>query len=278
MDYIELNCLLQPGTHVPDLLIAQLADLGFESFTEEDDGIRAYIPANGFTLEIETKLASGDLKDLLKSYKSNLIKDQNWNAVWESAYEPVMIDNRCLIRAPFHAANPAIPYEIIIEPKMSFGTAHHETTRLMIQYLLDLSVKGKKVLDMGSGTGVLAILAALKGAGPVTAIDNEEWAYNNAIENARNNNQEEILVLLGDASLLRNQHYDFVLANINRNILLNDIPEYRKCLSVGGSLIMSGFYEEDLALISTKAFEFGMELISNKSDNHWTAASFVVKK
>jgi ribosomal protein L11 methyltransferase len=276
MDYIELRCIPKNGSHIRDLLILKLAEIGFESFSEEEDCILAYIPVQSFSEEVKGLLATSEIKGLLESCSEVLIPDQNWNAVWESAYDPVVVDHKCMIRAPFHNPDPDVEYDILIEPKMSFGTAHHETTRLMIRYLLEIDVSGKMLLDMGSGTGVLAILASLKGARPVTAIDNDEWAYNNAKENVLNNNQREIEVLTGDATLLEGKCYDIILANINRNILLADIPAYRKCLSSGGMLIMSGFYEADLEQIIARSNEYNLVLSSFKTDHAWSAAAFVV--
>jgi ribosomal protein L11 methyltransferase len=276
MDYIELSCIPAAGQHSADLLVARLAEIGFESFSEEENEILAYIQIQNFTDEVKSLLESAELKEFLSSYKSKIIEDQNWNAVWESAYEPVVIAENCRVRAPFHEKVPGIEFDIVVEPKMSFGTAHHETTRLMMLYLLETELSGKSLLDMGSGTGVLAILAFLKGAGPVTAIDNDEWAYKNALENVNNNIQGAIEVLLGDSALLEGRQFQVVLANINRNILLNDIPSYRKCLPINGLLIMSGFYEEDLPMIRAKANESGLRFISSKVENRWTAASFKV--
>lgn len=276
MDYIELKCVPLKGSHIPDLLIARLAEYGFESFTEDDEVICGYIQSSAFSADIASAVSGPEFQDLISSSSWQTIKDQNWNAVWESAYEPVRIDDRCLIRAPFHHDLEPAEFEIVIEPKMSFGTAHHETTRLMIRYLLETDVKGKSLLDMGSGTGVLAILAVKKGATPVLAVDNDEWAYQNALENVHNNHTD-IEVLLGDASALNGRHFDIILANINRNILLNDIPEYRNCLAVGGTLIMSGFYDTDLPLIEQKAREWSMKLISHNVDHQWTAACFKVE-
>jgi ribosomal protein L11 methyltransferase len=273
MDYIELTCFPKSGQHNTELLIAKLAEAGFESFTEDDRYICAYIPAGKFTARMESELASDMFMEFMVSFTVKRIPDQNWNAVWESEYEPVILEN-CMVRAPFHQKVPNIEFDIVIEPKMSFGTAHHETTRLMINYLLETDLKGKSLLDMGSGTGVLAILANMKGASPVTAIDNDEWAFNNALENVNNNKPGQIQVLLGDSSLLKDKQFEVILANINRNILLNDIPAYRKSLSSGGLLIMSGFYEEDLPMITNKAHECGLEFISSKIDNRWTSASY----
>jgi len=194
----------------------------------------------------------------------------------ESQYEPVLIDNRCMVRAPFHEPRAGVEFDIVIMPKMSFGTAHHETTKQMIQYLLSTDVSGKSLLDMGSGTAVLAILARMKGAFPVSAFDNDEWAYNNALENVQSNNFADIEVLLGDSSLLAGRKYDIILANINRNILLNDIPVYRESLNAGGKLFMSGFYSEDLPLIEAKANESGLGIMSNRVENNWMAACFTL--
>jgi ribosomal protein L11 methyltransferase len=181
-----------------------------------------------------------------------------------------------MVRAPFHQPVEGVEFDIVIMPKMSFGTAHHETTKLMIRYILDLDLQGKSLLDMGSGTAVLAILAGMKGAQPIVAIDNDEWAYNNACENVQSNNFSEIEVILGDSSLLPGKKFDNVFANINRNILLNDIPAYRQSLNPGGKLFVSGFYAEDLNLIEAKANETGLVLVSSHMENNWTAACFAL--
>lgn len=277
MEYIELICHPSPGEHTADLLVILLANAGFESFTENENGtLSAFIQAPMYTPALTSKLGSDEFSEFLDSFHVEHIADQNWNAVWESQYDPVLIDNRCLVRAPFHETRAGVEFEIEIMPKMSFGTAHHETTKLMIQYLLGMQVAGKSLLDMGSGTAVLAILARMKGAFPVSAFDNDEWAYNNALENVENNNFTDIEVLLGDSSLLAGRKYDIILANINRNILLNDIPVYRESLNAGGKLFMSGFYCEDLPLIEAKANETGLSMMSNRIENNWTAACFTL--
>lgn len=270
-------CYPAQGSHTAEILIDTLADDGFESFTENSDGtITAYIQEPDFSDELNVKLQSAEYSELLKSFTFSKIEDQNWNAVWESQYEPVNIEGRCQVRAPFHAQIPGIEFDIVIMPKMSFGTAHHETTRLMISYMLSLQLIGKSLLDMGSGTGVLAILAAMKGAEPVAAIDNDEWAYNNALENTLSNNFGNIEVILGDSDSLAGKSFDIIFANINRNILLNDIPVYRKSLNSSGKLFVSGFYSEDLPLIEAKADEYGLKLLSKRIENNWTAACFCV--
>jgi ribosomal protein L11 methyltransferase len=277
MEYIELICHPSRAEHAADLLIGMLADAGFESFTENENGtLSAFMQASLYTIELTTKLSSDEFAEFLDSFHAEHIADQNWNAVWESQYDPVLIDNRCMVRAPFHPQPVGLEFDIVIMPKMSFGTAHHETTKLMIQYLLSMQVSGKSLLDMGSGTAVLAILARMKGAFPVSAIDNDEWAYNNAVENVQGNNFADIEVLSGDASLLAGKKFDIVLANINRNILLNDIPAYRESLNADGKLFMSGFYSEDLPLIEAKANESGLRILSSRMDNNWTAACFTL--
>ncbi len=274
MDYVEITCRLQPDSNISEVLIALLADLGFESFVENEGEVAAYIPLPSFTDDIKQALDSPGIRDLMESYRRKTIADQNWNAVWESAYEPVVIDGRCMVRAPFHEKIGNIEFDILIMPKMSFGTAHHETTRLMVRYLLEMNLDGKSVLDMGCGTGVLAILAAMKGASPVVAIDNDEWAYENARENVSGNKVQPIEVLMGDASLIVGMHFNIVIANINRNILLSDLPAYRQCLPSKGMLLISGFYEEDLPVLREKASSINLEFKSMRTENRWTAACF----
>jgi len=277
MEYIEMICHPSQGAHTAELLMAMLADTGFESFTENENGtLSAFMQAPLFTPELSKRISSDEFVEFLDSFTIERIADQNWNAVWESQYESVLIDNRCMVRAPFHQPQTGVEFDIVIMPKMSFGTAHHETTKLMIQYLLSMQLNGKSLLDMGSGTAVLAILARMKNAGPVTAIDNDEWAFNNAIENVESNNYGDIEVLLGDSSSLAGRKFDVVLANINRNILLADIPEYRKCLTNDGKLIVSGFYLNDLPMIEAKANEVGLSIMSSRTENNWTSACFTI--
>ncbi len=275
MEYTELNFLPTDGSHTADLAIAQLAELGFESFVDNEDGsISAYIPSIDFTENSIEALNSEQFSELFKSYKTQKIQDQNWNAVWESSYDLVAIDTRCVVRAPFHEKQDNIPYDIVIMPKMSFGTAHHETTHLMLSYLLDLEVQDKSFLDMGSGTAVLAILARMKGASPVTAIDNDEWAYNNALENVEKNNFQDINVILGDKSSIEGMNFEIIFANINRNILLADMDAYVKCMLPDAKLFISGFYAEDLPILTQKAESLGLSLLSSRQRNNWTSACF----
>ncbi len=274
MNYTELNFSITPQTPFQDILIAELAEIGFESFEETEDGLLAYIQEPLFD---ETQLKGLDIltNDLVQiQYTLKQIPEQNWNALWESNYDSVLIDNRCYIRAPFHPTNPDMEFEILIEPQMSFGTAHHETTANMIKLLLNEDVKDKSLLDMGCGTGVLAILAHKKGANPICAIDNDEWAYRNSVENVKKNKTNSIEVLLGDAALLKNKTFDLIFANINKNILLADMKIYSQCLNKNGHLFMSGFYLFDLKDIQKKAVSLGLEYKSHITDNEWVAVKF----
>lgn len=272
MEYIELNCSLPAGEIAfAEILMARLGELGFESFEETKEGLLAYIPAHDFDpamLNMEELWPA----DIEVNYTWRAVPDENWNAVWESNFEPVTIAGRCHIRAPFHPVRSDMEFEIVIEPKMSFGTAHHETTSLMIEVLLDADLAGKNVLDMGCGTGVLAILAAMRRAAEVTAIDNDEWAYHNALENVIRNKQPGINVYQGDAGMLENMKFDVIIANINRNILLSDMQSYINCLDSGGLLLMSGFYREDLQLITEKAAALNMLYTDHRVKNNWVVA------
>ncbi len=268
MDYIKVAYPKPDDPVKTEILIALLAETGFESFEESDSKVYAYIPEKSFD---EKLLPSKELNPQVE-----LIKDQNWNAVWESNYDPVLIKDKVYIRAPFHDSRKDVDYEIVINPKMAFGTAHHETTALMIEYLLELKplLKNKSLLDMGCGTGVLAILSKMEGAGNVTAIDNDTWSVESTKENAELNNTP-LKVVLGDASSLpEKEEYDIILANINKNILLNDMPAYEKALKVEGIIIFSGFYETDLDDIKEKATSLGLKFESSKVKNNWTAAKF----
>ncbi len=272
MKYIEV---FFPHNH-PDkneIFIASLADIGFESFMENEDGLTAYIQ--------EPQFNENELYDALMPYTDDTlnlqiktIADQNWNAVWESNFQPVMVGEICFIRAPFHPANPDAKFDIIIEPKMSFGTAHHETTSTMIELLLLEDLKDKSLLDMGCGTGVLAILAEMLGAMPIVAIDNDSWAYENTIENIERNHCKHITAFQGDAASIENQKFDIILANINRNILLEDMHTYVNAINPKGLLFMSGFYEEDFKFIEEKANELGMFNIRKLIKNNWVACVF----
>ncbi|MEA3504698.1 MAG: 50S ribosomal protein L11 methyltransferase [Bacteroidota bacterium] len=275
MAYIELQCNLFPQEPTADIITAQLAEIGFESFAESDSGILAYIKEEDFDFEkVKTlDIVSSDLFEI--SFEYSKLEDRNWNAVWESNYDPVTIADKCYIRAPFHPERNDVDYQILIEPQMSFGTAHHETTALMIEYLLDADCSGKVVMDMGCGTGVLAVLAELKGAADIVAIDNDVWAYRNTVENVKKNSCEKIVVIHGDATNIPEKSYDIFIANINKNILLNDIADYSKVIHSGGTLFLSGFYKHDIVDIRKEADRCGFDYVEFRNKNDWVAVSFI---
>ena len=275
MNYYAYSFTNPDNENLKDMFMELLGEIGFDSFMDTDDGFDAYCQ--------EPLLNEEELNDIMqmeqfanvKFLKKELIPDQDWNATWEASYEPVIINEFCRIRAPFHKVEGSYKYDLIIEPKMSFGTAHHETTSQIIELMLQSDFTGQNLLDMGSGTGVLAILAKKLGSAMTVAIDNDEWAYRNALDNIRLNDENEIIVELGDASSLNDRQFDVILANINRNILLRDMKEYVKCLVDGGKIFFSGFYEEDLVLIAKEAERLGLTYSNHVTKNNWTAAVFV---
>ncbi|WP_114491651.1 50S ribosomal protein L11 methyltransferase [Candidatus Ulvibacter alkanivorans] len=274
MVYIEYKfrvAPLQPGT---EILIAELGAAGFESFVETEDGVLAYIQKEEWNESILAEVRILASEEFSIDYERSEIAQENWNSNWEQNFHPIEVAENCRVRAPFHDSKE-MDYEIVIEPKMSFGTGHHETTYMMLSYVLENEFDGLTVLDMGCGTAVLAILASMRGAKYVDAIDIDRWCYENSIENAERNNCKNISVLLGDASLLQDKKYDLIIANINRNILLNDIETYRASLNKNGQLYLSGFYKEDLPIIESTCNKFGLRFVDNKEKNRWIAAKFV---
>jgi ribosomal protein L11 methyltransferase len=272
--FLEYRFSISPLQPATDILIAELGALGFDSFVETQEGLQAYVKK-----ELWNPKALGNLRILANKefsieYEVSEIEQENWNVKWEENFDPINVDSQCVVRAPFHDKQD-VAYDIVITPKMSFGTGHHETTHMMLQLVLALDLKDKSVLDMGCGTGVLAILAAMKGAGSVDAIDIDNWSYLNAMENVSGNNCELVKVLEGDVNLLTDQRYDFILANINRNILLSDIPVYAGHLKKGGGLLLSGFYKEDLDRISKECAICGLSFQENLEKNNWVAAKYV---
>ncbi len=276
MDYIEAYCQVEPVDPWRDILIAELADIGFESFSEEIDGFKAYIPACDYRpdafISIHDKYVKGGPRNL--SFELTRIGGKNWNAVWESNFDPVLIGNACYIRAPFHDPPGDVLHDVVIEPKMSFGTGHHETTSLIVEWLLETDLNDLSVLDMGSGTGVLAIIAHKMGAGKVTAIDNYVYAYENTKENALGNGINNMRVLHGDATLLGDELFDVIIANITRNVLLEDMAVYEKVLHKGGIMLLSGFLYFDKDAIFVKANRLGLELAGEKMQKDWVSLKF----
>jgi ribosomal protein L11 methyltransferase len=277
MNYLEVHFLIEPyEEYIADVLAQELGELGFESFVTNEESLAAYIP--------EIKFDENKVKELLADfpieasidYKYNQIESKNWNEEWEKHFfEPIVIGNECVIHSSFHQNVPKATYDIIIDPKMAFGTGHHETTSLVIGELLKMDLEGKKVLDMGCGTAVLAILASMRGAKYIVAIDIDTWCTENSLENLDVNKISNIEVKLGGAELLAGLHFDIVLANINRNILLADMEKYADCLSSGGELYMSGFYKEDIPLIEAEASSNKLKLIDFKEKNNWVVVKTI---
>ncbi|MGO3182249.1 MAG: 50S ribosomal protein L11 methyltransferase [Aequorivita sp.] len=263
---------LQPGT---EILIAELGYAGFESFVETEEGVTAYIHKEEWNKSILEDIHILKSEEFEIAYTFSEIEQVNWNEEWEKNFDPIEVDGKCTVRAPFHPAKN-FEYEIIIEPKMSFGTGHHETTYMMLQFILENDFQNKTVLDMGCGTAVLAILAEMRGASKLDAIDIDEWCYENSLENIERNNSKNIAVYLGDASLLDGKTYDVIIANINRNILLNDMEAYRNSLNGNGELYLSGFYKEDLSIITETCNNLGFTFVENKEKNRWVAAKFKI--
>jgi ribosomal protein L11 methyltransferase len=275
-DYIELDITftrqLQPEN---ELILALLSQYGFDGFREEAEKILAYIPAESYYEDdFQAFMDRHGLHEKIESMESRTLPDQNWNEIWESAYKPVWVGSNCFVRAPFHAVQAGVEYDIIISPKMSFGTAHHETTRGMLQMMLTLDLQGKVVLDLGCGTGILAILAGKMGAKTISALDTDPWAYRNALENIALNTCPNIEVLQAELSFISNRTYDVLLANINLNSLLGLMDQFPDRLRSGGVLMLSGFYSGDLKRINHAAGRNGLEFVVKQVMNNWAVAVY----
>ncbi len=262
---------LQPGV---EILIAELGYAGFESFVETEEGVMAYIQKDDWkdTILEDIQILDSDEFEIIYTFED--IEQVNWNEEWEKNFSPIVVDDICTVRAPFHE-KPNTVYDIVIEPKMSFGTGHHETTHMMIQHILKNDFKNKSVLDMGCGTGVLAILAEMKGAKPIDAVDYDNWCYLNSIENVERNNCQHITVIEGDASVLKNKKYDIIIANINRNILLNDMAVYASCLNKNGMIFLSGFYNDDIPMIQEACEKHMLKFEEKLERNYWVSLKFL---
>ena len=272
--YIGYHFTIAPLELGSEILIAELGEKAFESFIETETGVSAFVQKDLWSENILEDIQILENPEFKIDYTFEEIEQVNWNEEWEKNFEPIDVDGKCHVRAPFHEKTNA-EYDIVIEPKMSFGTGHHETTHMMIQHLLETDLVGKKTLDMGCGTAILAILAEMKGAQPIDAIDIDNWCYLNSIENAERNNCKHISVYEGDASLLVGKKYDIIIANINRNILLNDMQQYVDCLNENGILFLSGFYTEDIAVISESCTSKGLTYVKQFERNNWVALKFV---
>ena len=272
--YIGYHFTITPLELGSEILIAELGEKAFESFIETETGISAFVQKELWDTNILEDIQILSNPEFKIEYTFEEIEQVNWNEEWEKNFEPIDVDGKCHVRAPFHEKTNA-EFDIVIEPKMSFGTGHHETTHMMIQHLLETDLVGKKTLDMGCGTAILAILAEMKGAQPIDAIDIDNWCYLNSIENAERNNCKHISVYEGEASLLKEKKYDVIIANINRNILLNDMQQYVDCLNKNGILFLSGFYTEDIPAISESCTSKGLTYVKQFERNNWVALKFI---
>lgn len=275
MNYTELNLQLNPLDLFAEMLTYQLGEVGFEMFEDTSQGFKAYIQTANFNQDAVLDIIEG-IKELNceVSYTIQDIPWQNWNAEWEKNYQPEIIGNKIYVRAEFHEANPSYPHEIIVQPRMAFGTGHHPTTSQVMEAMLDIDFKNKSLLDMGCGTGILAILGMQLGASSAYAIDYDPNSVDNSIENAQRNGYPQIEVALGSSELLEGKSYDIILANINRNIILNDLDKYAASLNAGGLLITSGYYTSDLSVIKNKAAEYHLDYLQHTSQNDWCCATF----
>lgn len=273
--YIGYHFAIEPKELGSEILIAELGEKAFESFTETETGISAFVQKDLWDENILDNIFILQSEEFKIEYTFEEIEQVNWNEEWEKNFEAIDVEGNCHIRAPFHPKTDA-EFDIVIEPKMSFGTGHHETTHMMVQHLLEINVTGMKTLDMGCGTAILAILAEMKGAQPIDAIDIDNWCYLNSIENAERNKCKHITVYEGDASLLKDKKYDLIIANINRNILLNDMQSYVDCLNPKGTLLLSGFYVEDIPFIDASCTEKGLTYVKKFERNNWVSLKYVI--
>ncbi|MDN3492808.1 50S ribosomal protein L11 methyltransferase [Winogradskyella bathintestinalis] len=272
--YLGYNFIISPLQPATEILIAELGYAGFESFVETEEGVTAYIQKEEWSENILDDIYILNSDEFTITYDFKEIEQTNWNIEWEKNFNPIIVDDLVSVRAPFHE-KPNTKYDLVIEPKMSFGTGHHETTHMMIQHILKNDFNGKSILDMGCGTGVLAILTEKVGATKIDAIDIDNWCYLNSLENVDRNNCENISVYEGDVTLLEGKKYDSIIANINRNILLADIASYAKCLNENGELFLSGFYEEDIPIIEKECHKQMLKLAETIQKGRWVSLKFI---
>ena len=274
MIYTKISFKLNPDTEENrEILVAMLSDLSFESFDESEEHIMGYIPGELTDLEEISTISA--LLPFSVQIENEMIPDKNWNEVWEKNYfKPLLIGNRCLVRAPFHTEYEPAEFELVIEPKMAFGTGNHETTALVSEQILDMDLKGKTVLDMGCGTGILGMLASLKGAKSIIAIDIDKWSHESTLENAQLNHIFNLEAKLGDASLLGNETFEIIFANIHKNIIICDLPKYESVLQSGGKIYLSGFYTHDMPDVKAKAESLGLIETEFHEKNNWVVYSF----
>lgn len=272
-DYTEVRIDMSPCNEtMTDVMAALLCEHGYESFVPDESGMTAYIKLEDFDKKVLDEVTAELPFDTSVTVKCETVEGRDWNQEWEKNYfKPITVDGKCVIHSSFHTDIPSMPYDIVIDPKMAFGTGHHQTTTLIIRCLLELPLEGRSVIDMGTGTGILAILAAMRGAGPVTAIEIDEFAHVNAVENVSLNRHPEINVVLGDASALAGvEPVDLFLANINRNIIVGDLQVYASRLKEGGTMLLSGFYEDDIAIVLDEARKHGLEYVGHTVLERWS--------
>ncbi len=272
-DYTEVRIDMSPCNEtMTDVMAALLCEHGYESFVPDECGMTAYIKLEDFDRKVLDEVTAELPFDTSVTVKCETVEGRDWNQEWEKNYfKPITVDGKCVIHSSFHTDIPSMPYDIVIDPKMAFGTGHHQTTTLIIRRLLELPLEGRSVIDMGTGTGILAILAAMRGAGPVTAIEIDEFAHVNAVENVSLNHHPEINVVLGDASALAGvEPVDLFLANINRNIIVGDLQVYASRLKEGGTMLLSGFYEDDIAIVLDEARKHGLEYVGHTVLERWS--------
>ena len=278
-DYIEVRFDLTPSCEdATDLLAGLLADAGFESFVPDDNGLTAYVKKELYDADAVGAAVADFPFDCRIDFRDTLVEGRDWNAEWEKNYfKPIVVGDRCVIHSSFHTDIPHAEYDIVIDPKMAFGTGHHSTTSLIIRQLLDADLEGRSVIDMGTGTGILAILAAMRGASPVTGIEIDAFAYENAVENVRLNGHAEIKVLNGDASLLAGvTPADIFIANINRNVITGDLDRYASAVKPGGMMLLSGFYQgDDADIVSRAAAARGFDTVGMSVDNNWCCLKLI---
>jgi len=274
MIYTQISFQLNPDTpENREILVAVLAELAFESFDENEEKVMGYIPGEEINISEIHEIC--ELLPFSVQIGQQTIPDQNWNEVWEKNYfKPLLIGGQCLVRAPFHTDFEPAKYELIIEPKMAFGTGNHETTTLVAEQILDMNLTDKTVLDMGCGTGILGMLASLRGAKSITAIDIDKWSYESTSENAKLNNIPNLVAKLGDASLLGAETYEIIFANIHKNVIINDLSKYEGVLASGGKIYLSGFYKHDMPDVLAKAESLGLIQSGYKEKNNWVVYSF----
>ena len=281
MKYFEITFKTQPCTEtVNDVLAATLGEIGFESFVDCENGIKAYIQQSVFNEDsLKETITDFPLPDTNITYQIETAEDKNWNEEWEkNFFQPIVIGNECVVHSTFHKDVPTAKYDILINPQMAFGTGHHETTSLIIGELLCADLTGKSLLDMGCGTSILAILASMRGANPVNAIDIDDWCVENSKDNIKLNGIGNITVELGDANLLKDRKpFDVIVANINRNILIADMKHYVSCMKKGSVIYMSGFYVQDIPYIQEEANRCGLQFCYHKEKNNWAAVKFIME-